>query len=58
MRHFRLSIDVDIKAADLDQARHRLALLVSDIESARRPWSAEILPDGIEERLPIARRPS
>jgi len=58
MRYFRVSIDVDIKAMDLEQARSRLSLLVSDIASARRPWVVEILPDGIEERLPIKRRPS
>jgi hypothetical protein len=52
MKHYRVSIDVDIKARDEEQARSRANLIYSDIEGAR-PWIVEILPNGIEERIPL-----
>jgi hypothetical protein len=53
MKHYRISIDVDIKARDEEQARRRANLIYSDIEWARRPWIVEILPNGIQERIPL-----
>jgi predicted glycosyltransferase len=52
MKHYRISIDVDIKARDEEQARRRANLIYSDIEGAR-PWIVEILPIGMEERIPL-----
>jgi hypothetical protein len=56
MLHYRISIDVDIKAKDRDQAERRAGLLDSDLEAAHRPWLVEILPNGIEERIPLKPR--
>ena len=52
MKHYRISIDVDIEARDRDGAERRTGCLYSDLE--QRPWIVEVLPNGIEERIPIA----
>lgn len=51
MKHFRISIEIDITAKDSEQAESRSFLLVSDLE--RRPWVQEVLPNGMHERRPI-----
>jgi hypothetical protein len=51
MKHFRISIDVDIKARDRAEAERRAGLLYSDVD--QRPWIVEVLPNGINERIPI-----
>lgn len=51
MKHFRISIEIDITAKDSEQAERRSLLLVSDLE--QRPWVREVLPNGIQERRPI-----
>ena len=51
MRHFRVSIEVDITAHDRKVAERRAQLLYSDLGT--RPWIVEVLPDGIEERIPL-----
>jgi hypothetical protein len=53
MKHFRISIDVDIKAKDREHAEQRAHCLCSDFN---RIWIVEVLPNGIEERIPIASR--
>ena len=53
MKHYRISIDVDIKARDEEHARQRACLIYSDIEYARRPWIIEVLPNGMQERIPM-----
>lgn len=53
MKPFRIRIEVDITARNREQARRRAGLLYSDLEDGRRPWVVEVLPNGIEERLPI-----
>ncbi|WP_437191125.1 hypothetical protein [Planctomicrobium sp. SH527] len=58
MKHFRISIEIDITAADRGQAERRANLLYSDLESHSRHWLKAVLPDGIEERHPVhSRRP-
>jgi hypothetical protein len=52
MKHYRISIDVDIEARSREQAESRAHRLYSDLE--QRPWIVEVLPNGIEERIPIA----
>ena len=52
MKHYRISIDVDIKARDEEHAQHRAGLIYSDIERVR-PWVIEVLPNGMHERIPI-----
>lgn len=56
MKHFRISIEIDITAADRGQAERRANLIYSDLENQSRPWLKEILPNGIEERQPINHR--
>lgn len=51
MRHYRISIDVDIVARDRKQAERRANMLYSDL--AQRRWVREVLPNGIEERQPL-----
>lgn len=58
MRYFRVNIEVDIKAHDREVAERRAQLLYSDL--GRHPWIVEVLPNGIEERIPLtaaARKP-
>jgi hypothetical protein len=55
MKHYRVSIDVDIEARNREQAEKRARCLYSDLE--QRPWIVEVLPNGIEERIPIAPQP-
>lgn len=50
MKHYRISVDIDITAKDEQQAERRSLLLFADIE--QRPWVREILPNGMEERRP------
>jgi hypothetical protein len=57
MKHYRISIDVDIEARDEEHARQRAALIYSDIEQAR-PWVVEVLPHGMQERIPLDRPPA
>jgi hypothetical protein len=52
MKHYRISIDVDIEARGEEHARQRANLIYSDIERTR-PWVVEVLPNGMEERFPI-----
>jgi hypothetical protein len=52
MKHFRISIDIDIKAKDREQAELRAQCLYSDV--GQRTWITEVLPNGIEERVVIA----
>ncbi len=54
MRHYRISIDVDIKARNCKEAERRANLLYSDLE--QHSWIVEVLPNGIQERIPIASR--
>ncbi|WP_437193961.1 hypothetical protein [Planctomicrobium sp. SH527] len=51
MKHFRISVDIDITSQDGEQAERRAFLLFSDLE--QRPWVKEILPNGIQERRPL-----
>ena len=51
MKHYRIRIEVDIKARHREQAESRARCLYGDLE--QRPWIVEVLPDGIEERLPL-----
>jgi len=51
---YRIRIEVDITAADREQAERRMSLVCSDIE--KRPWVVAVLPDGIEERIPVPKR--
>ena len=53
MKHYRISIDVDIEARDKQEARRRANLIYSGIEQARRPWIVEVLPNGMQERIPL-----
>lgn len=55
-KHFRVSIEIDITAADRGQAERRANLLYADLESQNRLWLKEILPNGIEERHPLNNR--
>jgi hypothetical protein len=55
MKHYRISIDVDVEARDREHAKRRAGCLYSDLE--QRPWIVEVLPNGIEERTPIASQP-
>jgi hypothetical protein len=55
MKHYRISIDVDIEARDREHAERRARCLYSDL--AQRPWIVQVLPNGIEERIPIASPP-
>ena len=52
MKHYRIRIDIDIEATNREQAERRATCLYSDLE--QRPWIVEVLPNGIEERIPIA----
>ena len=52
MKHYRISIDIDLEARSREQAERRAACLYSDLE--QRSWIVEILPNGIEEPIPIA----
>lgn len=54
MKHYRISIDVDIKARNREEAESRAGCLYSDLE--QRSWIVEVLPNGIEERIPITGR--
>jgi len=56
MKHYRISIDVDISAKDRQQAKRRADLLYSGIECGQRPWIVEVLPNGIQERIPLTRK--
>lgn len=51
MKHYRISVEIDITAQDGQQAERRAFLLFSDLE--QRPWVREVLPNGIQERRPI-----
>jgi hypothetical protein len=51
MKHFRISIEIDITARNREHAERRLSLLCSDIE--RHSWVTAALLDGIEERIAI-----
>lgn len=51
MKHYRISIEIDITAKDEQQAEHRALLLYSDLE--QRPWIVEVLPNGMLERRTI-----
>jgi hypothetical protein len=51
VKHYRIRIDIDIEAGSRERAERRAACLYSDLE--RRPWIVEVLPNGIEERIPI-----
>jgi hypothetical protein len=55
MKHYRVSIDVDIKARHRAEAESRAQLLYGDMDRCR-PWIIEILPNGIQERLPLNTR--
>ena len=52
MKHYRIRIDIALEARSRDQAERRAAQLYSDLE--QRPWIVEVLPNGIEERIPMA----
>jgi hypothetical protein len=52
MKHYRIRIDIDLEARGRVQAERRAGCLYSDLE--QRPWVVEVLPNGIEERIPIA----
>jgi hypothetical protein len=56
MKHYRISIDVDIRAKGREQAERRADLLYSDIGYSQRPWLVEVLPNGIQERIPLTRK--
>lgn len=56
MKHYRISVEIDITATDRGQAERRANLLYTDLESQNRPWLKVILPNGIEERHPINNR--
>jgi len=51
MKHYRISVDIDITAQDTQQAERRASLLFSDLE--QRPWVNEVLPNGIQARRPL-----
>jgi hypothetical protein len=51
MKHYRISIDVDIKARNEEHADERAHCLCSDFN---RSWIVEVLPYGIVERIPLA----
>lgn len=51
MKHYRISVDIDITAQDTQQAERRASLLFSDLE--QRPWVNEVLPNGIQARHPL-----
>ncbi|WP_165063999.1 hypothetical protein [Paludisphaera rhizosphaerae] len=53
MKHYRISIDVDIKATDREHAESRANLLYEDIWLCRPGWIEEVLPNGIEERITL-----
>ena len=53
MKQFRVTLNVDITAKDIEQALRRAMLLYGDLEG--RPWIVEVLPDSIVERIPIDR---
>ena len=46
MKHYRISIDIDIRARSRDQAEGRARCLYSDLE--KRPWIVEVLPNESE----------
>jgi hypothetical protein len=52
MKHYRISIEIDITATDAQQAERRSFLLFDDLE--KRPWVREVLPNGMHERRPIS----
>ncbi|MCZ2341347.1 MAG: hypothetical protein LC104_06065 [Bacteroidales bacterium] len=54
MKPYRIRIEVDIKATDREHAEKRMNLLCDDLED--RPWVVAVLPDGLEERIPVQRR--
>ena len=54
MKHYRINIDVDIRARNQEQASQRAMCLYSDLE--HRPWIVEVLPNGIEERIPLTKK--
>lgn len=51
MKHFHISVDIDITAQNLQQAERRASLLFADLE--QRPWVNEVLPNGIQARRPL-----
>ena len=50
MKHYRISIDVDIEARSYEHAARRASCLYSDL---KRSWIVEVLPNGIQERVVI-----
>lgn len=51
MKHYRISIEIDITAKDAQQAERRSFLLFDDLQ--KRPWVREVLPNGMHERRPL-----
>lgn len=51
MKPYRIRIEVDITARDIEHAERLARKLCSDLE--QRPWVSDVLPDGIEERQPV-----
>jgi hypothetical protein len=51
MKHFRISIDIEIEAKDREHADLRARCFYSDV--GQRPWIVDVLPNGIEERITI-----
>jgi hypothetical protein len=56
MKHYRISIDVDIKATDRPQAELRAGAMYGYL--AQLPHVVEVLPNGIEERIPLTQEGS
>ena len=44
MKHYRITIDIDIKAKDQEHAELRARRLYSDV--GQRPWIVDVLPNG------------
>lgn len=51
MKHYRLRVEIDIVAEDREHAETHSRILYSLLQ--QRSWIREVLPDGIEERLPL-----
>ena len=51
LRHFRLSIDVDVLAPDRPAAEDLVTAICGLLDG--RWWITEVLPNSIEERIPL-----
>jgi hypothetical protein len=51
MKYYRLRVEIDLVAEDREHAETLSRILYSLLQ--QRSWIKEVLPNGIEERIPL-----